>query len=472
MLRGHDPGTRRAHPEPRRPSQRVVAPVVHRRSSRKRSIDRRRCRPPALQTCRRSSICPRRDAASGGRHAARARSRATDPQPFTGRRLPDVPPQVPAPARRARADTAASRAGARQRAAPGGRGMAPGPAAWASSRRSRHPRGIRRPLVERGLPVTAPRGGALSPRARTRCGVSWPPRRTRPATRSRWSGASRSGLGSDVVRGRYDRVDTTADGAIITDYKSSDVRDQGKADERARESLQLQVYALAWEAETGQLPKQMELHFLDSGVVGRVAPEPSRLDRARRILAQAADGIRAGELPGQAGHDRLRLLPISRDLPVVGGLTGRAYDPPNVLLPERPRWRSMHPARPAGSRRTPAMRPARAASMSPSDRSIPGPTMGAPMAGTRTIRHSARRRPGICGRRRVLRSAGDHRRRRTPPPAARRRHRGHPVRRPGQLPAGCPFRAACHPTGDLDRWRLLAGAGRGALPGAGRGRYG
>ncbi len=102
-------------------------------------------------------------------------------------------------------------------------------------------------------------------------------------------------LGGDVVRGRYDRVDTTDDGAIITDYKSSDVRDQGRADERARESLQLQVYALAWEAETGQLPKQMELHFLDSGVVGRVTPEPKRLDRARRILAQAADGIRAGD---------------------------------------------------------------------------------------------------------------------------------------------------------------------------------
>ncbi len=106
-------------------------------------------------------------------------------------------------------------------------------------------------------------------------------------------------LGSDVVRGRYDRVDMTADGAIITDYKSSDVRDQSRADERARESLQLQVYALAWEAETGELPQRMELHFLDSGVVGHVLPDPKRLDRARRILGQAADGIRAGTFPAR-----------------------------------------------------------------------------------------------------------------------------------------------------------------------------
>ena len=106
-------------------------------------------------------------------------------------------------------------------------------------------------------------------------------------------------LGGDIVRGRYDRVDATAEGAIITDYKSSDVRDQRKADERARDSLQLQVYALAWEAETGELPQGMELHFLDSGVVGRVTPDARRLDRARRILTQAADGIRAGDFPAR-----------------------------------------------------------------------------------------------------------------------------------------------------------------------------
>lgn len=106
-------------------------------------------------------------------------------------------------------------------------------------------------------------------------------------------------LGGDIVRGRYDRVDTTPGGAIITDYKSSDVRDQRKADERARDSLQLQVYALAWEAETGELPREMELHFLDSGVVGRVKPDAKRLDRARRILGQAADGIRSGDFPAR-----------------------------------------------------------------------------------------------------------------------------------------------------------------------------
>ena len=101
-------------------------------------------------------------------------------------------------------------------------------------------------------------------------------------------------FGPDTVRGRFDRVDSSPDGAVITDYKSSDVRDPRKAMEKARDSLQLQLYALAWQAEHGELPAAVELHFLESGLVGRVTPDDARLDRARRSLETAADGIRAG----------------------------------------------------------------------------------------------------------------------------------------------------------------------------------
>src|SRR4029079_16511710 len=106
-------------------------------------------------------------------------------------------------------------------------------------------------------------------------------------------------LGADVVRGRYDRVDEGRTGAVITDYKSSDVRDQRKADERARDSLQLQLYALAWEAETGELSAGLELWFLDSGVVGRATPDRKRLDRARATLETVARGIRADDFRAQ-----------------------------------------------------------------------------------------------------------------------------------------------------------------------------
>jgi DNA helicase-2/ATP-dependent DNA helicase PcrA len=134
-------------------------------------------------------------------------------------------------------------------------------------------------------------------------------------------------LDGDRIRGRMDRVDierlptgedSTAtlarDGAgerqhadvaspalpglhpervTITDYKSSDVRDPAKAKERARDSLQLQIYAMAFQAESGRLPDALQLWFLESGLVGRVEVDEKRLEKARDSIRQAAAGIRA-----------------------------------------------------------------------------------------------------------------------------------------------------------------------------------
>jgi DNA helicase-2/ATP-dependent DNA helicase PcrA len=131
-------------------------------------------------------------------------------------------------------------------------------------------------------------------------------------------------LGGDRVRGRWDRVDVVPLGegsappaartsspdasadvvsptlemlgperVTITDYKSSDVRDPVKARQRARDSLQLQIYAMGYEAMTGRLPDAVALHFLESGLVGEVAVDPKRLAKARGKIEQAAAGMRA-----------------------------------------------------------------------------------------------------------------------------------------------------------------------------------
>ncbi len=131
-------------------------------------------------------------------------------------------------------------------------------------------------------------------------------------------------LDGDRIRGRWDRVDIrpatpspgdqvavdpaepTADvvtptlgimgreHVTITDYKSSDVRDPAKARQRARDSLQLQIYAMGYEAMTGRLPDQVALHFLDSGLVGRVDVDPRKVAKARAQIATTAAGIRGG----------------------------------------------------------------------------------------------------------------------------------------------------------------------------------
>jgi DNA helicase-2/ATP-dependent DNA helicase PcrA len=95
------------------------------------------------------------------------------------------------------------------------------------------------------------------------------------------------------IRGRFDRLDEDEQGTAIVDYKSSDVRDPRKANEKARNSLQLHAYALAHEQRSGKLPARMQLHFLESGLVGEVTPEPARLDKARTQLRGAMAGIAA-----------------------------------------------------------------------------------------------------------------------------------------------------------------------------------
>jgi DNA helicase-2/ATP-dependent DNA helicase PcrA len=122
-------------------------------------------------------------------------------------------------------------------------------------------------------------------------------------------------LGVDRVRGRFDRVDETPDGLVIVDYKSSDVTDQKKADQRARESLQLQIYALAQREMTGRLPARVELRFLESGLVGRHEPTDLDLERARRAIAEAARGIRRRRFEATPEYQACRYCPYNRICP-------------------------------------------------------------------------------------------------------------------------------------------------------------
>jgi DNA helicase-2/ATP-dependent DNA helicase PcrA len=117
---------------------------------------------------------------------------------------------------------------------------------------------------------------------------------TRPTHVEREFGVSLADVGGPTrIRGRWDRVDETEQGAVIVDYKSSDVREAERADVRAEDSLQLQIYALVWRALNGRLPARVELRFLESGVVGRHTPTDEDAERALEAIRAAAAGIRA-----------------------------------------------------------------------------------------------------------------------------------------------------------------------------------
>ena len=100
-------------------------------------------------------------------------------------------------------------------------------------------------------------------------------------------------VGNNRVRGRFDRVDEDLLGAVIVDYKTSEVIRQKDADRRVAQSLQLKMYALAWREMTGRLPQRVELRFIETNVLGRREPTEADLQEAIAAVEAAAAGIRA-----------------------------------------------------------------------------------------------------------------------------------------------------------------------------------
>jgi DNA helicase-2/ATP-dependent DNA helicase PcrA len=112
-------------------------------------------------------------------------------------------------------------------------------------------------------------------------------------------------VGATRVRGRWDRVDIhrrTEEGGglpdggevVIIDFKTSDVRTQKDADRRAKDSLQLAIYALAYERHYGRRPDRLELHFLgpQQVLVGATRPSDAMVREAGEAVERAAAGIR------------------------------------------------------------------------------------------------------------------------------------------------------------------------------------
>ena len=96
-----------------------------------------------------------------------------------------------------------------------------------------------------------------------------------------------------VVTGRWDRVDREGEEAVMIDYKSSEIDDQAHANRRVRDSLQMAVYALAWKTLHGRPPQQLQLRFLETGLIGRAVLTDEDLDATKERLRQTARRIRA-----------------------------------------------------------------------------------------------------------------------------------------------------------------------------------
>lgn len=109
-------------------------------------------------------------------------------------------------------------------------------------------------------------------------------------------------LGSSRIVGRWDRIDIDDKSSYIIDFKSSEVTKQKDADKKAKESLQLSIYGLAFKHLFDKLPDYVELHFLESGLKGRHEVSEKDLDRAVDAIEEAASGIRLANFSAKPAY--------------------------------------------------------------------------------------------------------------------------------------------------------------------------
>jgi len=118
-----------------------------------------------------------------------------------------------------------------------------------------------------------------------------------------------------VVRGRWDRVDEENGRTYVIDFKSSEVKTQEDADRRAKESLQLLIYALVWKERFGKLPHQVELNFLETGLTGSARKTEEDVREGWETIKKVAGGIKKQEFKPKPNYRACSYCPYNEICP-------------------------------------------------------------------------------------------------------------------------------------------------------------
>ena len=106
-------------------------------------------------------------------------------------------------------------------------------------------------------------------------------------------------IGDNKITGRFDRIDERDDGAVIMDFKTSEIKTQKDADKRVKENKQLVLYGLAYQHIFGVLPSAVELYFLESGIIGSHKLSEDNIEEVKKDILTVSKGIRKQEYPAK-----------------------------------------------------------------------------------------------------------------------------------------------------------------------------
>jgi len=113
------------------------------------------------------------------------------------------------------------------------------------------------------------------------------------------------------MAGRWDRIDDRDGRIVVVDFKTTEIYQQEAADKRAETSLQLAIYAMAYQKICGHMPHHLELHFLESGLIGRADVTEKILKKAEDKITLAAEGIRKRDYTATPHYQACRFCAYS-----------------------------------------------------------------------------------------------------------------------------------------------------------------
>jgi len=125
-------------------------------------------------------------------------------------------------------------------------------------------------------------------------------------------------VGNNRIVGRWDRIDVTEKATTVIDFKSSEVKIQKKADEKAKANLQLNLYSLAYREIAGKLPDYKELHFLETGLVGCAEVVEKDIEKVLSAIEEASTGIRSGIFAARPNFNACQYCAYNQICPKVG----------------------------------------------------------------------------------------------------------------------------------------------------------
>lgn len=106
----------------------------------------------------------------------------------------------------------------------------------------------------------------------------------------------------NLIRGRWDRIDIDNGEVVIIDYKTSEVDSDVNARRKAKESLQLSLYALAYRERFGRLPDRLELRFIESGLTGVTIKKEKDMEETIEIIRETAGRIRKKDFEARPAY--------------------------------------------------------------------------------------------------------------------------------------------------------------------------